>query len=72
MIWQPAVKIGEYPAHTMGANAVSAVIVEDGATAGTRVLIGSGGDDQSICCACCSIPVSLDDFTPLFQYACII
>ena len=52
-------KVEEYVAHTMGANSLSAAIVpsRDNAVQSTQLLIGSGGDDQSICCACCTVQV---------------
>jgi len=60
-VWQQAVKCGSYVAHTMGANALSATIVTGAACAdnSAQLLICSGGDDQSISCARCTVQVCL-------------
>ena len=48
-------------AHSMGANALSATIVAGAACAdnAAQLLICSGGDDQSISCARCTVQVLL-------------
>lgn len=57
-VFEAAVQIGVYTAHTMGANAISATIVHPRSSAeDTTVLICSGGDDQSMCCATCTVDV---------------